>query len=56
MKQLILEGISIVLGRKAEVGLKESSGKDLLLEFLGKAESEVIDGSAEHDRYLDRRY
>lgn len=51
MKQLILEGISIVL-KKRPARASSGSGRDLLLKFSGKAKSKVRDGSSAHDRYI----
>lgn len=52
MKELILQGISNVLGRKG-TKTDESRKNNPLLEFLGKVKSDVTDGSAEHDKYID---
>lgn len=53
MKDLILEGVRIILEKKADQSTQgRSSLKDLFLEFSGKIESDVTDGSTEHDRYI----
>lgn len=51
MKELIVEGISLVLGRSRSVR-NRGSAKDLLLQFSGKAAAKVTDGSVRHDDYL----
>ena len=51
MKDLILEGISIVL-KEEKLSLKKEPPKDLLLEFSGRIDVDVPDGSIRHDHYL----
>lgn len=54
MKDLILEGIAVVLGREEPIDQEGPSGKDLLLEFSGRVALNIPDGSSQHDRYLSR--
>ncbi|MBI2980780.1 MAG: hypothetical protein HYY44_00465 [Deltaproteobacteria bacterium] len=54
MKDLILEGLKIVLGKKS-MPQESASLSDLFKEFSGTIQANVTDGSSDHDRYLDKK-
>ena len=54
MKDLILEGLKIVLGKKS-MPQESASLSNLFREFSGTIQADVTDGSSDHDRYLDKK-
>jgi hypothetical protein len=52
MRQLILDGLRLVLGGKEEGRARSKYQQNLFSEFSGKAKAKPKDASVKHDRYL----
>lgn len=51
MREIIVDGICLVLGKKSPLKKSASAGK-FLLSFSGKGISNITDGSVNHDHYI----
>lgn len=51
MKQLIIEGLSYVLGKSPKVSAK-TSATSLLLKYSGQIKTATSDGARNHDHYI----
>lgn len=51
MKQLIIDGLSFVLGKSPKITSK-TSATGLLLKYSGQIKTEIPDGAKNHDHYI----